>query len=123
MAESQTLTVIRLWAAIAWADGWLSESEGVALRKLIDHAGLDPAEKELAEGLLAKQTPLPDDMPSPNSMTDEARAGIYRAACRMAVVDQEFADEERAVLEHLKVRLQIPNEVSKKIEAEIPGLR
>src|SRR5687768_795566 len=122
MAESQTLTVIRLWAAIAWADGWLAEREGVALRRLIDQAGLDPAEKELAESLLAKQTPLPDDMPSPSSMTDEARAGIYRAACRMAVVDNEFADAERAVLDHLLIRLGVPNEVAKKIEAEVPGL-
>lgn len=123
MAESQTLSVIRLWAAIAWADGWLAEREGVALRKLIDQAGLAPDEKELADGLLAKQTPLPDDMPRPDTLSEEARSGIYRAACRMAVVDQEFAEAERAMLDHLLIRLGVPNEVAKKIEAEVPGLR
>jgi uncharacterized membrane protein YebE (DUF533 family) len=86
-------------------------------------AGLEPAEKELADGLLAKQTPLPDDMPRPDTLSDEARAGIYRAACRMAVVDSEFADAERAMLDHLLIRLGVPNEVAKKIEAEVPGLR
>src|SRR5205814_8374401 len=35
MAESQLLSVIRMWAAVAWADGVLAEPEAEGLRRLI----------------------------------------------------------------------------------------
>jgi len=38
MAESQILSVIRMWAAVAWADGVMSETEAESLSRLIRHA-------------------------------------------------------------------------------------
>jgi uncharacterized membrane protein YebE (DUF533 family) len=120
MAESQILSVIRVWAAVAWADGVLAESEAEGLRRLLRTAELTPDERTEASQVLEHEVPLPEAYLS--SLTAEARRGIYRAACRMAIVDHEFADTERAVLAKLRVLLGVPDDVAAEIEANVPGL-
>jgi uncharacterized membrane protein YebE (DUF533 family) len=121
MAESQVMSVIRVWAAIAWADGVLAEAEAEGLRQLIRTAELTPEERATAAGLIERQTPLPDSYLS--NLTPEARRGVYRAACRMAVVDHSFAAAERTMLDKLRDGLGIPADVAGEIEADVPGLR
>ena len=48
MAETQILSVIRVWAAVAWADGVLAEAEADGMRRLIRSADLTPEEREIA---------------------------------------------------------------------------
>ena len=60
MADSQFLTVIRIWAAMAWADGVLAETEASALRRLISGAQLDEAEAEQARSFLEHKVELDD---------------------------------------------------------------
>lgn len=120
MAESQILTVIRVWAAIAWADGVLAEAEAAGLRKLIATAELTSEERAQAKTFVDAKTTLPEaylDMLKP-----DARRGIYRAACRMAVVDHVFATAERTMLEKLRGILGIPAEIASEIEADVPGI-
>lgn len=120
MAESQIMSVIRVWAAMAWSDGVLAEAEAAGLKRLIATADLTTEERTQARTFLETTTTLPDtylDMLKP-----EARRGIYRAACRMAVVDHVFAAAERNVLEKLRSMLGIPADVAKEIEADVPGL-
>ena len=57
MAESQILSVIRMWAAVAWADGVMSETEAESLGRLIRHrhdrgvlAVLDPRLRTMGYG-------------------------------------------------------------------------
>ena len=52
MADSQLLTVIRIWAAMAWADGVIAEAEASALRRLIANAKLEGEALAQAEGYL-----------------------------------------------------------------------
>ena len=94
MAESQILNVIRMWAAIAWADGVLAEPEAEGLRRLIRTADLTPAEREAATAMVEQRVSLPDSLAAPETLTPEAKRGIYRAACRMAVMDHVFAASE-----------------------------
>ena len=120
MAESQIMSVIRVWAAIAWADGVLAEAEAEGLRRLINTAELTTDERTQARAFLDGRTALPEtylDMLKP-----EARRGIYRAACRMAVVDHVFAQDERTMLGKLRDILGIPADVAQEIEADVPGL-
>ena len=121
MAESQIMSVIRVWAAIAWADGVLAEAEAEGLRRLITTAELTAEERTTARAFLDDKITLPEtylDMLKP-----EARRGIYRAACRMAVVDHVFSDTERTMLQKLRDILGIPPETAQEIEADVPGLR
>jgi uncharacterized membrane protein YebE (DUF533 family) len=120
MAESQILSVIRMWAAVAWADGVMSETELESLSRLIRTADLTEDERVAARGFLASKTGLPETYLT--NLAPEARRGVYRAACRMAVVDHVFTVTERALLDRMRSLLGMPVEVAREIEAEVPGL-
>ena len=120
MAESQILSVIRMWAAIAWADGVLAEAEAEGLRRLIRNADLTADERTAASRLLEQQVGLPEAYLS--NMSPESRRGVYRAACRMAIVDHVFSDTERTTLAKLRDLLAIPEGIATEIEADVPGL-
>ena len=120
MAESQILSVIKVWAAIAWADGMLAESEAEGLRRLIRTADLSDEERESALKFLNAQVEMPELYLT--NLNPEARRGIYRAACRMAVVDHVFAHAERKQLDKLQAALGIPRGIAEEIEADVPGM-
>ena len=120
MAESQILSVIRMWAAVAWADGVMSETEAESLGRLIRTAELTEGERAGARSFLEARTELPELYLT--SLTPEARRGIYRAACRMAVVDHEFTATERALLDRLRNLLSISADVAQELEADVPGM-
>ena len=120
MADSQILSVIRVWAAVAWADGMLAEAEAEGLRRLIRSADLTPEERAGATKFLEAKVDLPSaDL---QNLSPDSRRGIYRAACRMAVVDHVFASAERRMLDRLQGQLAIPADIAQEIEADIPGL-
>jgi uncharacterized membrane protein YebE (DUF533 family) len=120
MAESQIVNVIRVWAAVAWADGVLAEAEAEGLRRLIRNAELTAGERTDATTLLDAKVELPQLYLQ--NVNAEARRGIYRAACRMAIVDHVFARAERTMLDRLQTMLGIPKEIAREIEADVPGL-
>ena len=120
MAESQFLSVIRVWAAMAWADGVVHENESQALRRLIGAAELDDDERAAAYKFLEAKVEL--DTAGIDGLSEDARRGIYRAACRMAAVDREVHADERALLDKLRGHLGIADEVARDIEGGIPGL-
>jgi uncharacterized membrane protein YebE (DUF533 family) len=120
MTESQILSVIRVWAAVAWADGVLVEAEAEGLRRLIRIAELTPDERAAASSFLDRRVDLPEVYL--RNLNPESRRGIYRAACRMAVVDHVFAHAERKMLDRLTGFLGIPVEIAQEIEADIPGM-
>ena len=121
MAESQILSVIRMWAAVAWADGVLSETEAESLARLIRTADLTDDERAGARAFLDTRTELPETYLT--NLTPEARRGIYRAACRMAVVDHVFSVTERALLDRLRGILGITADNAQEIEGEVPGMK
>jgi uncharacterized membrane protein YebE (DUF533 family) len=118
--ESQILTVIRVWAAIAWADGGLAPEETDGLRRLVRNADLTDEERAAATAFLARPVAMPETYLT--SLTPLARRGIYRAGCRVAVVDHVFTRTERRMLDRLRELLGIEAEVAEEIEAEVPGL-
>lgn len=120
MAESQVLSVIRMWAAIAWADGVLAEAEAEGLRRLIGGAELTPDERATASRFLEAYTTLPDTYLT--TLTPDARRGVYRAACRMAMVDHDVAEPERKVLRKMRALLGVPDDIATEIEADVPGM-
>jgi len=120
MAESQILSVIRVWAALAWADGVLAEAEADGLRRLIRTADLTPEERAASAQFIDNKVDLPNAYLQ--NLNPEARRGVYRAACRMAVVAHVFAQAERQMLDRLRGMLGIPAEIAQEIEADIPGI-
>ncbi len=117
---SQILRVIEVWAAVAWADGILAEAEASGLRTLIATADLTAEERAAASEFLKRKVDLPNTYLA--ELSGEARRGIYRAACRLAVVDHVFAQTERDMLHRLRLVLAIPPDIALEIEADVPGL-
>jgi uncharacterized membrane protein YebE (DUF533 family) len=120
MAESQFLSVIRVWASMAWADGVIHDAEAQALRRLIGAAELEDDERAAALRFLETRVDL--DTAGIEGLSEDARRGIYRAACRMAAVDRDVAPAERSMLDKLRGHLGLGDEVARDIEAGIPGL-
>ncbi len=120
MADSPFLTVIRIWAATAWADGTLADQEAHALRRLIDGAELDDGERAIATGFLDAKVELDDAGLAALSL--DAKRGVYRAACRMAALDREIAPAERDMLARLCDGLGLPADEAREIEKSVPGL-
>ena len=105
MAENQFLSVIRIWAAMAWADDKVVAAEALAMERLIQAAELSDADRATARGFLKEKVEL--DTTNLGSLTEEARKGIYKAACRMAAVDRTLDPPEQALLEKLRDGLHI----------------
>jgi uncharacterized membrane protein YebE (DUF533 family) len=120
MAESQILSVIKVWAAVAWADGMLAEAEAEGMRRLIRTADLTGDERATAMSYLDQRVDMPELYLK--NLSPESRRGIYRAACRMAVVDHVFATAERKLLDRLQTVLGIPMDIAQEIEADVPGM-
>jgi uncharacterized membrane protein YebE (DUF533 family) len=120
MAESQFLSVIRVWAALAWADGVIAPAEETGMRRLIAAAALTDEEKEAALAFLSSRIDL--ETANLGELSGDAKKGIYRAACRLAAVDHDVAAAERIFLDRLRDGLAISETEAREIEQAVPGL-
>lgn len=118
MAENQFLSVIRTWAAMAWADGVVVAAEALAMRKLIESAELSAADRATAMGFLETKVEL--DTAGLSALSPDARKGVYKAACRLAAVDRDLAEPERALLARLRDGLEL-GAAAAEIEAAVFG--
>lgn len=119
MAESQFVSLIRTWAAVAWADGKIADAERVALQRLIDGAELSVDDRATANQFLAAPVELGAGLAE---LAPDSRRGIYKAACRMAAVDREVTDSERSLLVRLRDGLGLTVDDAREIEASIAGV-
>src|SRR5262245_6551205 len=115
--ENQFMSVIRVWAALAWADDVIADQERAAMRRLIDGADLTDDERGTALSWLENKVEL--DTAGVKNLSDQARHGIYRAAVRLAMVDRDFAVEEKQFLGRLRTGLSIDEETAREIAASV----
>lgn len=120
MGESQYLSVIRIWAAVAWADGVIADAEAAAMKRLVESADLTDEERQTALGWLENKVEL--DTANIDGLSEEARHGIYRAAARLAAVDLDVAAEERSFLDKLRTHLEISEQTAATLEKGVPAL-
>ncbi len=115
--HSQFLSVIRVWAALAWADDVIADQEREAMKRLIDGANLSDTERATAFSWLESKVDLETDGVA--GLSSKAKEGIYLAAARLAGVDENVADEEKVFLGRLRAGLSIDEATAKKIEDQI----
>ena len=102
-----SLKIVRLWAAAAWADGSMHPSEAAALRRLIEASEtLSVNDRELA---LTYLETAPDV---------DVSEGVYRAARGIVMLDRELADSEAEFLVQLRASLQLSEATIAKVDAE-----
>ncbi len=114
--EPATIAVIRMWAAVAWADGKLAPVETDALRRLIHAAALTVDERAQAYAFLDQPVLEPT---LTTGIPEVAKVGIYRAACRMAKLDGIVEPRERMLLAALSNALKLSPAVTRHIETEL----
>ena len=108
-----SLQIVRLWAAAAWADGKMHPAEAAALRRLIDSSeGLD---KDKALALLDSADV---DVNEVKRLPAEAREGVYRAALGIVKLDGEVTDDERAFIARLRDAVDLDEATLARIETE-----
>ncbi|HTE55073.1 MAG TPA: DUF533 domain-containing protein [Kofleriaceae bacterium] len=115
--ETPYMSVIRVWAAMAWADGVVAPAEAEALRRLIAVAPIAEAERAIALGWLDQ--PMELDASRLRGLGAESRHGVYQAAVRLARIDLELASQERALLERLREALGIDPATAADIESRL----
>ncbi len=108
-----SLLIVRLWAAAAWADGKMHPAEAAALRRLIDAS--DGIDKDKALELL-KSADV--DVNEVKQLSPDAREGVYRAALGIVKIDGQVTDDERAFLARLRAAIELDEATLARIEAE-----
>ena len=118
MPHPQVMFMLRLLAAVSWADGDLSKGEAAAVERLISAADLDDAERATARTWLAAPVELSEvDV---DGLNENQRLATYQAALRVALSDEQLADAERAFLDRVRDVLGISPEQAAEIEDEMP---
>ncbi len=118
MSESPILQVLHTLAALAWADGVLTDEEAESLRRFLGTFSLSESELAIAQSWLT--TPVELDTSDLASLPEGRRLGMYQVAVRMAAADGEIGDAERAMLENLREALGLDEQTANDIEAELP---
>lgn len=118
MSHEQTvLSILRVWAATAWADGTVADAEAAALTRLIKYSDLPEADQ--AQALTWLETPVELDTEPLARLSASRKLFIYRVALELARVDLELASPERVFLDGLRDALAIPSEDAGAIEVEV----
>ena len=115
--EETVLSILRVWAATAWADGAIADEEDRALRRLIKYSDLPAEHQARARAWLDEPVALETD--KLERLSDERKLFIYRVAVEMARVDLELAGPERALLNRLREALALAQREAGEIEIEV----
>jgi uncharacterized membrane protein YebE (DUF533 family) len=99
------VTAVKIWAAAAWADGVVVESEAMTLRAIIAVAKLTDEQRATAVRWIDTRVTL-EDVDVKNIPAAD-RVHIFSVACGMVAFDQKVAAEERGFLERLAKALDL----------------
>jgi uncharacterized membrane protein YebE (DUF533 family) len=99
------LTAVKVWAAAAWADGVLVESEKMTMNAIIQAGKLTDEQRATARGFLDKKVTL-DDVDLAAIPAGE-KLHIYVVACGMVAFDKDVASAEKGFLDRLGKALGI----------------
>ncbi|HEY3358438.1 MAG TPA: tellurite resistance TerB family protein [Polyangia bacterium] len=117
-----SLRILRLWAAAAWADGELHPAEAAALRRFIE-ASDDLSADARREAFRLLDGPTAVDVDEVRALRPEAREGVYRAALDIVRLDRKVTPEEEGFLERLRRVLDLDEAVLARIELVAKGKR
>jgi uncharacterized membrane protein YebE (DUF533 family) len=99
------LTAVKTWAAVAWADGKLVESERTTMKAIILASKLTDQERTIAATYLDEPVKLADlDL---ERIPPAERIHIFSVACGVSAMDKDIAAAERTFLDKLASALSI----------------
>jgi uncharacterized membrane protein YebE (DUF533 family) len=120
MLENNFLSAIKIWAAMAWADGVISAEEALAMKAIIQVGKLSDDDRATALSWLDAKVEL--DTAGLDEMSDEDKRTLYLSAAQVAAIDNDVADAEKAFLARLRTALAIDDATAKEVHDAIPHL-
>ena len=111
-----SLQIVRLWAAAAWADGKIHPAEAAALKRLIEASDDLDAERRASALQLLESADV--DVAEVKLLPSDAREGVYRAALGIVKLDGQVTDDERAFLARLREATGLDAAALARIESE-----
>jgi hypothetical protein len=114
----ETLTIVRLWAGAAWADGVLHPAEAAALRRLID-ASDDLAGEARVQALALLEAAPAVTVEEVRKLAPAAREGVYRAVLGIIRLDGKVTADEEEWVAKLRARLNLDEATMRRIEGEV----
>lgn len=118
MDDDARLEVIKIWAAMVWADGVIVPEERASLGRLVSSVRhLDERARARALDWLDHPVELPAG--TLEGLSSDARTEIYRAAVALAALDGEVHSAERKLLGRLAERLELGGDTVSRIEAGV----
>jgi uncharacterized membrane protein YebE (DUF533 family) len=120
MSENTFLDAVKIWAAMAWADGVISSEETVAMKAIIRVGKLTEEERATALGWLENKVDLESEDLA--KLSQDSKRRIYLSAARVAAIDKDVADAERQFLERLRNALGIDEAAAREIHRTVPNM-
>lgn len=124
MKESVCLSLIRLWAALAWADNNLSPEQEQGLKRLVQSSTwLSDAEQTAARSFYAGDPVSFDlatlDEPAFGRLSNALREKVYLAAVHLHRLARNAPQREREFLRQLRARLRVADSAAAELEAQV----
>jgi uncharacterized membrane protein YebE (DUF533 family) len=114
--HEQDKAIIQSLVSVAWADGSFADTEREMLEGLLQAFGASEADAEELRAY-AKQKRTLDDVPITELSYDDRRV-LLRHAVLLTWVDGEQPESEKAFLEELRKRLNVPDDEAKPLIAQ-----
>jgi uncharacterized membrane protein YebE (DUF533 family) len=112
-----SMRILRLWAASAWADNILHPAEAAALERYIEASDdLSSEQREEAHALL-RRAPVVDLAEEVRALSPVSRQGVYRAAHAIVRLDRVVTPDEEQFLARLRAALELDEAVIESIES------
>lgn len=121
MTGNRTLTVLRVWVALAWADS-LSLKEEQALTKLISATQVfSTDERQSALAILRDGAEAEPTIRAVShlSLDLSTRQDIYRVSSLLAALEGAPSRAEHDFLRRLRSALKLPEEFEREVAAEL----
>jgi tellurite resistance protein TerB len=106
----ESLQIIRLWAAAAWADGKLHPAEAAALGRYIDASDDLQGDDRVAAFKLLHAKPIVA-VEEVQALSRPAREGVYRAVLGIVRLDGQVTPDEVDWVARLRARLNLDADV------------
>ncbi|MEM7606480.1 MAG: TerB family tellurite resistance protein [Myxococcota bacterium] len=105
--------MVKSLVAVAWADGRVDDNEKEVIEALIASFELEGEDADMIREY-AKEKRVIDDVPLTDLSATDRRMLIQHAVI-LSYVDGEQSDEEKAVLDELIAKLEVPPEDAKRV--------
>lgn len=124
MKTPLSIFLVKVWAAVGWANGNLPAKVRIALDRMISRLPeVGPSDRQAATAAFARSVDIPDSSPELAELARlpiDIRRDIYLCAKHIALLDQGLSPAEQQFLRKLRNWLLLDDSTVQQIDSLIP---